>query len=945
MQRYAVPLIKRYRKTAGTIKPLSKNLQEVLLDESNDPLGTNKSVALSEYFLNKNSPRLEFHERRYLLYFLNRHREYPSLIKFGNKFLFNDNPTDLDKFRDNVTKKELSWFLQSLIKTKRFTQLDLVMCKIISQYSLTRKSTVLALVATTFENLVEVSNSDPSLPNTEALLKWAKWIKLINGSCELTNYMSATAILRPILEYIQAIKDTEDLIDILQTINKILGAATCSQTATTLLYLAQYNRDFSMVEKLWHYKVQNDFPITSSDLSGIMRVSNYNNEFVQLRELYGKYPHAHRDSTQFDYLLLAHAKTANWRALKEQFEGLFEIGRLPNARHYEIVMYSMAHLGELANVEKLYSQFLRRGMIPTYSILQSLLYAHYKVNDLAGCFEQFQLFERNSIAPTEATYSLMFKVYKGLNNIEGALRLLKKITDEKSVNITEEHLSILIEMCSKFTNHLVAKEIFHIMTDFYKIKPTSLSISALMKVLNESELYSDALHLFKKYTKIEKIEDQWIVSLYNAAITANMKMGRKEQCETLFNEVLEKKYRTNSEFYKIFIQYMVCSKKDFEGAKKLIHKLLNKPDFKANASHFEFLIREYDKSSYYDGVFEVYEMMAKNKIAVNSQILHYIIKATFKVQMKRKEDLDRSIELVDGIMEKAAEGTLNMVGNKFHPSIMAWAMRTVAKFYDPKKALEILNRYNNLFYGKDYLSVAHKFVLMRSLSVLFAEIGEWEDFNVLFDNIIKQIEQYEKLPSTTVQNKKLRSLFIGIFPYKIQHLKLTNQIQTLPSLLKTLETKGFVLDNESWNETLKALFSDVNTIEKGLKIANDTMIHGYNLIHKYRLLKRLNGELATKKMSWLLKMKKQDPSSFQPSLYIHSSVYLHITKSLDMYLNEVGHLEDVIKVYIEKFPYFMKSYLMSPRIGITDWQDIERRHLEYFKKMRTQKRIIEASEF
>lgn len=64
-------------------------------------------------------------------------------------------------------------------------------------------------------------------------------------------------------------------------------------------------------------------------------------------------------------------------------------------------------------------------MIPTYAVLQSLLYAHYKVGDFAACFSHFELFKKYDITPSTATHTIMLKVYRGLNDLDGAFRILK----------------------------------------------------------------------------------------------------------------------------------------------------------------------------------------------------------------------------------------------------------------------------------------------------------------------------------------------------------------------------------------------------------------------------------------------------------------------------------------------------------------------------------------
>lgn len=165
--------------------------------------------------------------------------------------------------------------------------------------------------------------------------------------------------------------------------------------------------------------------------------------------------------------------------------------------------------------------------------------------------------------------------------------------------------------------------------------------------------------------------------------------------------------------------------------------------------------------------------------------------------------------MVEDVMENAANGTLDVTYNKLHPSVMAWPMRMIVKHDSPQRALELYNRYNELFFKKhDWVSNNNKFVMMRSLLVLLAQIEQWKDFETLFAKYMDRIENIENLPSSTTPNIKLRSIFSGLFPYKVSQLIAMNKIDELPLLWKKLREKGFILDNISWNSAVEALFKD-----------------------------------------------------------------------------------------------------------------------------------------
>lgn len=963
MERYAASLVKRYSKEP--LFPMAKKMQLLLRDTSDKPLQQSDISMLGSYFLNPKCPPPTEIERKFLLHFLNTHHAYSSVTELGKRFLFvrrqGDTTDDLKNMeftslKPGASVRELKLFLQSMVRTGQLEYLDSFMRQIITELGTAdRRPKLIKIVSALFIKLCDVAREPSSdLDITEPLIKFSRWLYWIDGTREFTNYAENKRLLGPVLSHIYITQREQSnpslyFKRVLDGIKSTDGSDACSQFATTLIYLCNYSFSFDLVEAIWKYKLDNNLPIVSSDLTAVMHRYNKLGKYTEVPSLYEKYPAAHGDSLQFDYLLLAYSKSSNWNALKAQFDTLFGIGKLPDIHHYEITMYSLARRGKMSEVEELYAQLLRRGLRPTYSILQSLLISHYKARDFVGCFKQFDLFDRHKIEPTSYTYTIMFRVYGGLNNIDAALRFLKKMTDEKRVPVLEEHFAILIRICSKYTNYLIARELFNIMGDHYAIRPTPLSIAALMRVYTESGMWAESLKLFDTYYEQEYIKnDEHYCMLYNEKLLAHMEAKQFEQCEAILEKFNGGDITMNNESYKILLKYMVCHLRDYVGAERKLAEMLRDESITVTVDHFEILMAQYGNISYYDGVLKLYDMMREHNIPVNSKVLYHIVKATFKLQMMKKEDLSGSIAYLDKIMESAAEGT-PLHPSLFHPSIMAWAMRTVAKYYSRRKALQILTRYNKLFYDKETLLANKRFVLMRSLVVLFAELGEWDEFSTLFDNIFERLESFESRPSSLVRNKKLDSLFVGIFSYKVRHLVVQNKVEELPKWLAKLESRHMVLDNKTWNDVVTVLFSNPATIRNGLRIANDKLIHGYNLIHKYRLLRKLDRDSPLNKdSSWFLQQKRANPDKFKPTLYLTPATYDHISKSLDEYMNKratIEEKENQLREFIADYKYFMKSYLMKPRADISDWDTIEARHSPFFSQMRTTKRVVPVEEF
>ncbi|EJS42792.1 pet309p [Saccharomyces arboricola H-6] len=965
MKRCAPAVLKTYSYKRGIWNTgVPDHIRRLLRDKSTSPLCSQDERSLVSFFMARgaiplkpagtaltnrattavttNSVTTTF-ERHYLIKYLYRHQAYGNVIKIAQSFLY----TTIGSrklLRQDVSLPELKKFLLSLVILQRGIQLDQAMSGVISQYLLTQKTMVVDLINSVFTKMVAMNMHE------EAVYKWVKWMKLVNGHCEFTNYMENRLILRTFLSFMRQSSIRPDYLSYLKDIQLTQGPALASQFATTLILLLTYTRRFNLAEDIWNYKCEHNLPIISSDLTCILKTYCHMQRFSMVPQTYYKYPNAQHDQNQFDYLLVAHSKLRDWNALQQQFNDLFGIGKLPSIQHYGILMYTMARIGELDSVNKLYTQLLRRGMIPTYVVLQSLLYAHYKVGDFSACFTHFELFKKYDIPPSTATHTIMLKVYRGLNDLDGALRVLKRLSGDPSVEITESHFSLLIQMCSKSTNHLIAQELFDLMTDYYNIQHTGKSTAALMDVYIESDKATEAIVLFEKYSKNLSWRDGLIL-IFNKLIKAYISLQNTDKCEEVFRKITDLNLAVDSEFYKMMIKFSVTLNKDYDTAMSILNQLIKHPVVKVDAAHFEIIMEAYDKISYRDGIIDLYQLMSDNKVTANSKILYFILKAVAKKSLQNSEEVKETLKMIEDIMENAANGTLDVTYNKLHPSVMAWPMRMVVKHDSPQRALELYNRYNELFFKKhDWVSNNNKFVMMRSLLVLLAQIGQWKDFETLFTKYVDRIENIENLPSSTTPNIKLKSLFSGLLPYKINQLAAMNKIDELPLLWKKLQKKGFILDNISWNSAVDALFKDSRTISYGMKIVDDTLIHGYNLIHKFRLLTKLSQDTTrSSDKSWpTLELKEREPYKFQPRLYLQSETYRSIVKYLDTYLNgieDLTTLEDQIRDFISNYKYFMKDYLLKPRDNINNWERIELRHSSYFKELRKFKRILPASKF
>ncbi|CAL9729471.1 pentatricopeptide repeat-containing protein Pet309p, mitochondrial [Monosporozyma unispora] len=884
--------------------------------------------------------------------------KFSQLIAIGDKLLLEQ---DVNKqkirWKSDVTLKEYYWYFHSLIKMKDWKILDQMMLQVIAQFSISNKRKVILLLSSTLRHMLTSTSSkkDKGLL-IDNLLCWAHWIKRLNGTCELLDFMREQPLLFPIVRLIRSknfitkeVPITVFLKEVLLKVKDDMGPSAASQLSSTFINILKHDVGLKEVEDIWKFKVEHSFPIISNDLTVLLKSYVYRHKYKEIQDVYHLYPNAHGDSIQFDYMLLSHTRLQEWSSLQKQFDDLFGIGKLPNVNHYEIVMFAMAYAKELEKTELLYDQFLRRDMLPTYSILQSLLYVHYKCNKFLSCFQQFQLFEKYSIKPSESTYLIMFKVYKELNNMEGALKLLRDITDKNPSMVNEEMCSTMIQQCAKVTNYAIAEEIFTIMNDYYTIKPTPLSISSLMTVYNSSKRYDLTLQLFETYSKKLTTHDN-LIWMQGKVIDAYINLEQFEECTKFVESIDENSSRDKVSYYQAMLQYVIQVKDDMDEATNILKEIIR--DGNVTPHHIEQIMEKYNNPQGYNSILNLYDMMIEAKIPLNSKILYYIIKATFQLQMTTGKDLTSAIELLEDIMENLANGKIKLVtGSQLHPSVFGWPIRAIARNYNPKTAMSLLNKYNELFYDKDDKSfkLNNKVINLRTLIILFGELNKTDEVNYFFQQLCSQLNKFKESNSTTMRNFKLYTILNGVIEYKLNQLMQDGKVATeLPTLIEKFLKEKVNFTNHAWNQIVLTLIKEPKTLEIGMKYINEKLLHGFNFIHKARLLRKNQTTLSeeggevNKEKSWSLTSKKLNFEFNVPRLYLQSDNYNELFNVMNMKLNGMSFEEYnklVINEWVDKYPHIMKDYLLKDHsTTIHDWDKFEDINKDILRDIRLQRR-------
>lgn len=543
----------------------------------------------------------------------------------------------------------------------------------------------------------------------------------------------------------------------------------------------------------------------------------------------------------------------------------------------------------------------------------------------------------------------MFKVYKELNNMEGALKLLRDITDKNPSMVNEEMCSTMIQQCAKVTNYAIAEEIFTIMNDYYTIKPTPLSISSLMTVYNSSKRYDLTLQLFETYSKKLTTHDN-LIWMQGKVIDAYINLEQFEECTKFVESIDENSSRDKVSYYQAMLQYVIQVKDDMDEATNILKEIIR--DGNVTPHHIEQIMEKYNNPQGYNSILNLYDMMIEAKIPLNSKILYYIIKATFQLQMTTGKDLTSAIELLEDIMENLANGKIKLVtGSQLHPSVFGWPIRAIARNYNPKTAMSLLNKYNELFYDKDDKSfkLNNKVINLRTLIILFGELNKTDEVNYFFQQLCSQLNKFKESNSTTMRNFKLYTILNGVIEYKLNQLMQDGKVATeLPTLIEKFLKEKVNFTNHAWNQIVLTLIKEPKTLEIGMKYINEKLLHGFNFIHKARLLRKNQTTLSeeggevNKEKSWSLTSKKLNFEFNVPRLYLQSDNYNELFNVMNMKLNGMSFEEYnklVINEWVDKYPHIMKDYLLKDHsTTIHDWDKFEDINKDILRDIRLQRR-------
>lgn len=240
------------------------------------------------------------------------------------------------------------------------------------------------------------------------------------------------------------------------------------------------------------------------DLTNAMKALRAQNLHKQVFELHTSFPELHHDE-QIDTMLYTCEDSKDWMMLQNHFESMYGKGDLPLPIHYAIVMNALASIGATKDVERLFSQLIKRKLIPSAYVYAALIKCRLNdghIEDAIKVAESyFSLLDKGKVSdkPTTYLYNLILTAYTRSSDLPQAMKFLERVVEQQE--------SMKIQLIS-----------YPLLGDLVRFASKNLGINEIQDIRKVAkDLEADGipfrLQLIKAYTALgfyEKAEEEII---------------------------------------------------------------------------------------------------------------------------------------------------------------------------------------------------------------------------------------------------------------------------------------------------------------------------------------------------------------------------------------------------------------------------------------------------
>jgi pentatricopeptide repeat protein len=652
------------------------------------------------------------------------------------------------------------------------------------------------------------------------VLKYSTTLELLKSG----RYFVEREILRSILVR------SESIISILTeriSNNPLFG----SMVATTCLDLfGREPSSFADAMAIWNLKKQLNVAMPI-DLHRIMTAQYMNGKYEAALELYDVNKKLHA-SWQFDIVLLSVAKTRDWDRLQTVFESLFRYDRLPDLKHYGIVMQALSQLGKIDIVETLFAGLLDRSLYPTVEIFHTLMYTRLSLGDTQGVEYYFKKMAEFDLTPNEKSYLILLLSYRDARDSEKALSLVGEMA-QMGVPLTRHLVATLLSLCTERRDSATAWAIFN-WAQSYGIKPDVVGYNAMITCLMESDETRKAEEV---YSTLKTAMSPRIDTL--TSMLVGYSRSGSDKVQDLFRDMKKYRLEPDERWYASLMSYFV-NKKDFENAESTF-KEIESTGVDRNAYHYTIMMEAYRVQKRFKEVEKLFADMKERNITPTyaTQATYLRMKTSHPSAIVRREADDILQAFLDSkdILDLHSK---QLPRNVVPISMLKQVVREKIKLGDYSAALLFLKPYvDSGSYDR------HEQFKVPALQLeVYRHAGYWSLVDETWDQFVTQLREIfvPKRQADGSYTKKVPTRYSNDFwkqiDCKLNQLQHYGRTSSMLEFAQWARHAGFRFGSKNINTLVRGLIADDDFLLEGLRIAEKELAPGYLVRKSMRKLKR-----------------------------------------------------------------------------------------------------------
>ncbi|XP_043723475.1 pentatricopeptide repeat-containing protein At1g74850, chloroplastic [Telopea speciosissima] len=378
------------------------------------------------------------------------------------------------------------------------------------------------------------------------------------------------------------------------------------------------------------------------------------------------------DIATHTYLVETFGKLGKLEKVSELLKEMESAGNLPDITSYNVLLEAYGQSGSIKEAMGVFRQMQAAGCMPnatTYSILLNLYGRHGRYGDVRELFLEMKV---SNTEPDAATYNILIEVFGEGGYFKEVVTLFHDMAEE-NIEPNMGTYEGLIFACGKGGLHADAKLILSHLNE-KGVVPSSKVYTGVVEAYGQAALYEEALVAFNT---MNELGSKPTVETYNSLVHTFACGGLYKESEAIlwqmgeagigrnrdsFNGMIEA-FGRGGQFEEALKVYVEMGKARCDPDEKTLEAVLSVycsaglvdeseeqfQEIKASGIMpsiicYCFLLSVYAKSDRWDGVHELLEEMATNRVSNMHQVIGQMIKGAY--------DDDSNWQMVEYVFDK-----------------------------------------------------------------------------------------------------------------------------------------------------------------------------------------------------------------------------------------------------------------------------------------------------